>query len=215
MASSRHPILAREGWIDIVVLAAAAILVTWLANLYWAAPIWLLLVFVTQFFRDPARTVPLSATNVICPADGRVVKVDQVRDPWLDRDTLRISIFMNVFNVHSNRSPVSGEVKERWYHRGQFLNAALDKAALENERNALWVKTEQGIDVVVVQVAGLIARRILCYKQKGDTISQGERFGFIRYGSRVDIYLPTSARARVAIGDRVKSGSDVIAELVA
>lgn len=215
MTSSRHPILAREGWIDIAVLAVAAVTVTWFANVWWAAPIWLLLGFVTQFFRDPPRTVPVSPTNVICPADGRVVTVGPAHDPWLDRDTLRISIFMNVFNVHSNRSPVSGEVRERWYHRGRFLNAALDKAALENERNALWVKTVQGVDVVVVQVAGLIARRILCYKRKGDTMAQGERFGFIRYGSRVDVYLPTTARARVAIGDRVRSGSDVIAELAA
>lgn len=213
MASKRHPILAREGWFDMLLLAAAGVATHSFFGWIWAVPFWVLLIFVTQFFRDPARKVPAEPLGIICPADGRVVSVGDIHDPYLDRDSRRVSIFMNVFNVHSNRSPTEGVVKERWYHPGRFLNAALDKAATGNERNALWIRTDEGDDVVVVQVAGLIARRILCYKQPGDRIGQGERFGFIRYGSRVDVYLPSDSEIRVCLGDKVKSGSDVLATL--
>ena len=119
---------------------------------------------------------------------------------------------MNVFNVHSNRMPVAGTVTEAWYHRGTFLNAALEKASEANERNALWVRTGDGRDVVVVQVAGLIARRILCYVAPGAAVERGVRYGFIRFGSRVDVYLPLDAQPRVSLGDKVKGGSDVLAE---
>jgi phosphatidylserine decarboxylase len=119
-----------------------------------------------------------------------------------------------VFNVHSNRMPVAGTVQERWYHKGSFFNAALDKAARENERNALWIKTEDGRDVVVVQVAGLIARRILCYVLPGATVSRGERYGFIRFGSRVDIYLPLESKPAVSLGDKTRGGSQIAAHLL-
>jgi phosphatidylserine decarboxylase len=213
MPARRQPIIAPEGWIDILILLAASATLTYFFGWLWAAPMWLLFVFVTQFFRDPVRDIPAEPRAVICPADGRVVAVDVVRDPYLDRDARRISIFMNVFNVHSNRSPVDGKIREIWYQRGSFLNAALDKASKENERNALWMRTDAGDDVVVVQVAGLVARRIRCYRQPGDRVGHGERFGFIRYGSRVDVYLPDTATPRVALGDRVKSGRDIIAVL--
>jgi phosphatidylserine decarboxylase len=213
MARKRHPILAREGWFDMLLLAAAGVATHSLFGWIWAVPFWVLLVFVTQFFRDPVRKIPAEPLGIICPADGRVICVDAVQDPYLKRDSRRVSIFMNVFNVHSNRSPTEGVVKERWYHPGHFFNAALDKAATENERNALWIQTDEGDDVVVVQVAGLIARRILCYKQPGDRIGQGERFGFIRYGSRVDVYLPPATDIKVSLGDKVKSGTDVLATL--
>ena len=120
---------------------------------------------------------------------------------------------MNVFNVHSNRLPVSGEIRERWYHPGSFFNAALDKASRENERNALWIRTDGGEDVVVVQVAGLIARRILCYAVPGQRVTGGERYGFIRFGSRVDVYLPTTSRFEVSLGDKVQGGAKIIAQL--
>jgi phosphatidylserine decarboxylase len=136
-----------------------------------------------------------------------------VRDPYLERDAVRLSVFMNVFNVHSNRSPVDGEVRQVWYSRGTFINAALDKAATGNERNALWLRTDQGTDVTCVQVAGLIARRILCYVKPGDRLRRGERFGFIRFGSRVDVYLPPTATPRARVGDKVYAGSSVLAEL--
>lgn len=206
----RQCILAREGWghVAVVVLSAAA--VGWLAGWLWALPLWFLSLFVIQFFRDPPRRIPDAPRAVICPADGRVISVDEVRDPYLDRTARRVSIFMNVFNVHANRIPVSGMVKRRWYHPGSFLNAALDKASRDNERNALWIHTDEGSEVVVVQVAGLIARRILCYVGEGVRVQRGERFGFIRFGSRVDIFLPTTAEIRVALGDRVAGGRDIL-----
>ena len=120
---------------------------------------------------------------------------------------------MNVFNVHSNRSPVDGEVKQRWYHPGAFVNAALDKASLENERNALHILSQTGHDVTCVQVAGLIARRILCYVNAGNQLARGQRYGFIRFGSRVDLYLPLDVVVKVALGDKVSATSTVLAEL--
>jgi len=120
---------------------------------------------------------------------------------------------MNVFNVHSNRSPVDGTVENVWYHPGAFVNASFDKASTDNERNALQLRTADGRDVTCVQVAGLIARRILCYVAKGDKLARGERYGFIRFGSRVDVYLPPGSKPRVAIADKVKASSTVLAEL--
>ena len=149
---------------------------------------------------------------MLSPADGRIVNVEKSRDPYLDRDALKISVFMNVFNVHSNRSPVDGTVVAAWYHAGSFVNAALDKASLENERNALHLKTAAGRDVTCVQIAGLIARRILCYAKPGDTLARGQRYGFIRFGSRVDVYLPPDARPKVAVGDIVFATETRLAE---
>ena len=146
---------------------------------------------------------------MLSPADGKIVVVAARRAiRILDRDALKISVFMNVFNVHSNRSPVDGTVKNKWYHAGSFLNAALDKASLENERNALHIATADGVDVTCVQVAGLIARRILCYVGPGETLARGQRYGFIRFGSRVDVYLPPYATPKVAIGDIVYATLD-------
>jgi len=139
--------------------------------------------------------------------------VETARDPYLERDALKISVFMNVFNVHSNRSPVDGTVVNRWYHAGSFLNAALPKASLENERNALHLRTASGQEVTCVQIAGLIARRILCYVDAGATLARGQRYGFIRFGSRVDVYLDPGARPRVAVGDVVAATETVLAEL--
>lgn len=211
-ASYPYPIIAREGWPFLAAATAAAAVATWLAG-WWSAPFWLAVLFVLQFFRDPAREVPGDARTVVSPADGRVIAVGRARDPYLDRDSIKISVFMNVFNVHSNRSPVDGRVHKRWYHPGRFVNAALDKASEENERNALWLRTESGTDVTCVQVAGLIARRILCYVGEGDSLARGQRFGFIRFGSRVDVYIPEDAKLVAALGDKVYASSTVIATL--
>jgi phosphatidylserine decarboxylase len=208
-----HPIIAREGWPFIAIAAASAIALCAAAWWILAALAWLAVVFVVQFFRDPPRTIPTQANAVLAPADGRIVSVAPVRDPYLDRDALRISVFMNVFNVHSNRSPIDGRVVGAWYHRGSFINAALDKASLENERNALHLTTAAGDDVTCVQIAGLIARRILCYVKPGDALARGQRYGFIRFGSRVDVYLAPSAVPRVAVGDVVYATETVLAEL--
>jgi phosphatidylserine decarboxylase len=210
-----HPLIAREGWPFVAILAAAALVVGYFAGWGWSVPLWLALVFVVQFFRDPAREVPDDPRAVVSPADGRIVEVSKARDPWLEREALKVSVFMNVFNVHSNRSPVDGVVKERWYFPGAFVNAALDKASLSNERNALWLQTADGRDVTCVQVAGLIARRILCYVAAGAELKRGERFGFIRFGSRVDVYLPPDAQAKAAIGEKVYAATSVLAWLTA
>jgi len=208
-----HPIVAREGWPFLAAAVAAALVVGYVAGAGWSLPLWLAAAFVLQFFRDPPRAVPEDARAVVSAADGRVVAVEKARDPWLEREALKISVFMNVFNVHSNRAPVDGTVRQRWYHAGRFLNAALDKASLENERNALWLRTRSGADVTCVQIAGLVARRILCYVEAGAQLSRGERFGFIRFGSRVDLYLPADAQAVAAIGDKVYAAESVLARL--
>jgi phosphatidylserine decarboxylase len=207
-----HPIIAKEGWPHVVIAAGLALLATWLLC-WWSIPFWLLLVFVVQFFRDPRRVIPTAPGIVVAPADGRIVMVGRARDPYLDRDALKISIFMNVFNVHSNRSPVDALVRKRWYHPGSFLNAALDKASAENERMALHLRTPDGIDITCVQIAGLVARRILCYTNESDSLARGQRYGFIRFGSRVDLYLPTTATTKVSVGDVTMGGVTSVAEL--
>jgi len=208
-----HPLIAREGWPFIAGAVAAALLVAWFAGAAWSLPVWAIAVFVLQFFRDPGRIPPPGDHLVISPADGRIVSVGPANDPYLKRDAIRVSVFMNVFNVHSNRSPIAGVVRESWYHAGNFLNAALDKASESNERNAIWIRTERGSDVTCVQVAGLIARRILCYTKAGERLRCGQRFGFIRFGSRVDVYLPPGAIPRASVGDKVYGGQSVLAEL--
>jgi phosphatidylserine decarboxylase len=213
MPNYPHPIIAREGWPYVAASFAVAVGVTFAFGWVWSIFFWVIALFILQFFRDPPRVIPGAPRAVLAPADGRIVTVERTRDPYLQRDALKLSVFMNVFNVHSNRSPVDGEVREIWYHAGQFVNAALAKASLENERNALWLKTADGTDVTCVQVAGLIARRILCYVKAGDELSRGQRYGFIRFGSRVDVYLPVSATPKVAIGDIVHASSTVLAEL--
>jgi phosphatidylserine decarboxylase len=207
-----HPIIAREGWLFVALTVAAAVLLTVSGIWLGAAIAWLAALFVLQFFRDPPRTVPRDPEAVLSPADGRIVRIEPARDPYLQRDALKISVFMNVFNVHSNRSPVDGTVVAAWYHAGSFVNAALDKASLENERNALHLRTAAGQDVTCVQVAGLIARRILCYVKAGDPLARGQRFGFIRFGSRVDVYLAPDAHPKVAVGDTVYATETILAE---
>src|SRR5262245_45608937 len=159
-----HPVIAREGWPFLAIAAAVSLLIGFFLGWWWSAPFWLVTLFILQFCRDPPRRIPAEPGAVLSAADGRVVEVSRSQDPYVKRDALKVSVFMNVFNVHSNRSPVDGTVKERWYFPGAFLNAALDKASLENERSALWLRTPDGHDVTCVQVAGLIARRVLCYE---------------------------------------------------
>ena len=212
MSSYPHPVIAREGWLYLGLATAAALVVTAFGG-WWSLPFWLVAVFVLQFFRDPARPVPAGERLVLSPADGRVIAIATTRDPYGEREALKISVFMNVFNVHSNRAPVDGTVERVTYFPGKFVNADLDKASEHNERNALLIRVADGSLVSCVQVAGLVARRILCYVQAGDRLARGQRFGFIRFGSRVDVYLPLSARPRVAIGEKVHATTSVLAEL--
>jgi phosphatidylserine decarboxylase len=213
MPNYPHPLIAREGWPFLAVAFGVAVAVTVFAGWGWSVLCWLIALFVLQFFRDPPREIPSEVSAVLSPADGRVVTVERAQDPFLNREALKFSVFMNVFNVHSNRSPVDGEIREVWYHPGKFVNAALSKASTENERNALWIRTANGEDVTCVQVAGLIARRILCYVKSADRLTRGQRFGFIRFGSRVDLYLPLSAIPKVSVGDKVYASSTVLAQL--
>ncbi len=208
-----HPIIAREGWPFIAIAAVIALVIHAVAGFGVAWLFWLLLVFVVQFFRDPPRPIPSEPNAVLCPADGRIVAVETTLDPYVGREALKISVFMNVFNVHSQRSPVDGAISKVEYFPGAYLNAAVDKASLENERNAVVIQTASGHTVTAVQIAGLIARRILCYVHAGEPLARGQRYGFIRFGSRVDVYLPLGSRARVSIGEKVYASSTILAEL--
>ena len=211
MNSYPHPIIAREGWpfLAIAVIVALIASVTLGA---WSLPFWLIALFVLQFFRDPGRLIPLDPKAVLSPADGRIVVVAKAHDPYANREALKISVFMNVFNVHSNRAPVDGKIEKVEYFPGKFVNADLDKASIENERNALVIKAANGETVTCVQVAGLIARRILCYVNASDVLACGQRYGFIRFGSRVDVYLPLTARPLVVVGDKVSATETILAE---
>lgn len=207
-----HPIIAREGWPFLAISLILAIAATaWCVA--WSIPLWIVFVFVLQFFRDPPREIPQDKGAVLSPADGRVIKVERTQDPYGKRDAILVSVFMNVFNVHSNRSPVDGKVEQVQYFPGKFVNADLDKASVENERNAVVLTTDDGRTVTFVQVAGLIARRILCYIKAGDRLARGQRYGFIRFGSRVDVYLPLDAQVKVSIGDKVSATTTILAVL--
>ena len=212
MKNYPHPIIAREGWPYLTASLVVSILVTWFFG-WWSIPFWIVYFFILQFFRDPPREIPQGAADVLCPADGKVIVVGNATDPYRNVEALKISIFMNVFNVHSQRSPVDGVVKDVKYAKGLFVNASFDKASSDNERNALILRLDDGTEISCVQVAGLIARRILCYVKPGDRLTRGQRYGFIRFGSRVDIYLPPESKPRVAIGDSVKASATLLAEL--
>ena len=211
---------AREGLVFIgigIVLAAAALT----AAVMWRSwPLWLLAfvliilaLWVAYFFRDPERTGQRGGEVVIAPADGRIVMITEVDEPaFLHGKALRISIFMNVFNVHVNRYPVSGTVRFVHYNPGKFLNAATDKSSLENEQMSVGIESGT-LRVLVRQIAGLVARRIVTYSREGDQVEQGERMGIIRFGSRVDVFLPTSAVPAVKVGETTTAGASVIARL--
>ena len=174
--------------------------------------------FVLWFFRDPQRNIPEDKNLIISSADGKVCLIDRAYPPEELRmeaqKMKRICVFMNVFNVHINRSPVQGNVEEIVYKKGKFLNASLDKASDKNERNSLILSTQNGTKIIVVQIAGLIARRILSFVSSNEELYQGERFGLIRFGSRVDIYMPLDAVEKCKVGDRVVAGESILASLV-
>lgn len=207
-----HPILAKEGWVFIAGALLLAVAVSF-ASVVWSLPFWIIFIFCVQFFRDPAREIAGGPKSVVAPADGRIVAVEETDDPYLKRRAIKVSVFMNVFNVHSNRAPIDGAVVQKWYNPGQFVNAALAKASVDNERCALHLKTADGKEITCVQIAGLVTRRILNYKEAGDQVAKGERYGFIRFGSRVDLYLPLDTRVKATIGEKVYASSTIVAEL--
>ncbi|MGB3502112.1 MAG: phosphatidylserine decarboxylase [Mesorhizobium sp.] len=204
----------REGYKFIAIFAGATVVL----GLLWQPLFWIGLILTAwcaYFFRDPRRVTPIDDRLVISPADGIVSAVGPAVPPQElglgTGEMLRISVFMNVFSCHVNRAPARGRITRIEHRPGKFLNAELDKASLENERNGLVIDSPNGT-IGVVQIAGLVARRILCWVDAGSSISVGERFGLIRFGSRVDVYLPTNARARVALGQTSVAGETVIAD---
>jgi phosphatidylserine decarboxylase len=186
----------------------AALILGWLIAPLWAVPALLLACFFLWFFRDPEREIPAVAGAIVSPGDGKVTEVARVRASGADK--LRISIFLSVFDVHVNRSPIAGVIRAVRYQRGKFMNAMSADSAAENEQNIVTVEGE-GITVVFKQIAGLLARRIVFTKGVGDSVGRGERVGLIKFGSRVDVLLDTSAVPQVKVGDRVRGGASVIA----
>ena len=213
---------AREGLIFILIamLIAAGGYAFALNRRSW--PLWLLAfvltllaIWVAYFFRDPERAGERGARLIIAPADGKVVQIADVEEPdYLKTTAKRISIFMNVFDVHVNRYPVTGTVRYLHYNKGKFINAAADKASLENEQSSVGIETESH-RVLVRQIAGLIARRIVTYSKVGQHVEQGDRMGIIRFGSRVDVFVPREAKILVKVGENTIAGVSVIAELPA
>ena len=205
----------KEGWkfASIFFLLSLVFLMIWLPL---AIIGFLLTFFVIWFFRDPERITPNNQNKIVSPADGKICLIDKAQPPeellLESKEMLRICIFMNVFNVHVNRSPVKGVIEKITYKAGSFFNASLDKASEKNERNSLIIKTNDK-KIIVVQIAGLIARRIIGFIKEGNKIDAGERFGLIRFGSRVDIYLPEGAESDVNVGDKVKAGETIIGSL--
>jgi phosphatidylserine decarboxylase len=210
-----HSILAKEGWSFIALI----ILISILSFIYLGSTVFIFCLicatFIIQFFRDPKRALPqdFTETSVVSPADGKIVFIGKELNPYTNEYALKISVFMNIFNVHSNRCPIEGKIQSVHYFEGKFFNAAIDKASLENERNAIVLHTKNGVSVTFVQIAGLVARRIVCYKKAQDNVYVGERYGFIRFGSRVDVYLPLSSLVKVQLGQKVSATSTLLAEL--
>ena len=202
--------LAREGYPFTAAAVLVALAVYFIAGGYWSIPFWLIAAFVLQFFREPTRDVPADDSLVVSPADGKVVAVGEAIDPISGNPATRIAIFLNVFSVHSNRIPIAGTIIKKEYRAGKFLNAAVDKSAEENERNSIVIRDSDSHEITCIQIAGLIARRILCYVDTGDQVQKGQKYGFIRFGSRVELFLPPEYQVNVSIGDSVRGGADVI-----
>ena len=207
----------REGWRFVALFAAVTLLLYWFGLWPLAAIGFVLAAWCAYFFRDPERLTPLSDTLIISPADGQISAIEKfVPPPELDlpRDVMiRISVFMNVFDVHINRAPAAAKIKKITYVPGLFLNADLDKASLDNERQAFTLEMSNGTALGVVQIAGLVARRIVKFVSDGDALKAGQRFGLIRFGSRVDVFLPVGAAVLVGVGQRAVAGETVLADL--
>ena len=215
MSSSKRPFIHPEGWRFAITFFVISIFLGFVSTAISIIG-YLLTIFTLWFFRDPERNTPYDSNSIISSADGKVCLIDESYPPkeisMSQEKMKRICVFMNVFNVHINRSPVSGTVKAIVYKEGQFLNASLDKASEKNERSSLVINsTNNGPEIVVVQIAGLIARRILGFVSSNDNLAQGERFGLIRFGSRVDIYMPLDAVTKCSVGDKVVAVKTVLA----
>ena len=205
--------VARAGY-PFILVAAFSTAVLALLGLTTLTLIGLVVTFcICGFFRDPDRVIPVAKGVVVSPADGKVIAASPVdNSPFLGGEAMKISIFMSVFNVHVNRMPSSGCVAEIDYYPGKFFSANLDKASQQNEHNAVSIAMDNGKPLYVVQIAGLIARRIICHLQPGDQVLRGQRFGLICFGSRLDVYLPTDIKLKSAVGDKVKAGTSILGQ---
>jgi phosphatidylserine decarboxylase len=205
--------IAKEGYMFIIPL----VVFTWgfcYLSWFWTAGFFGgLSLFVTWFFRDPERVIPEDPNAIVSPGDGRVVDIVVEKDPLLENDGYtRVSIFLNVFNVHVNRIPIAGKIQAYRYNKGKFLNASSHKASMDNEQSAILLNNGH-VTILVKQIAGLIARRIVCWAKEGDEFQRGQRYGLIRFGSRMDIFVPEGTEIKVAIGDIVSGGSSIIGYL--
>lgn len=210
MRNQNQPI-AVEGYPFIGLFAFVTIVFGLLGWGFFTFVLFALTLFTVYFFRNPERLIPDEAGAVIAPADGKVIFVGEVDEPrYFHGPALKISIFMNVFDVHVNRFPCDGKVVDSFYNKGEFLNASLDKASLENEQSGLLIETENGQQLLCVQIAGLVARRIVSYPEIGDHLKRGMRYGLIRFGSRVDLFLPMSTQVRVRVGERTVAGESIV-----
>lgn len=207
------PLVAKPG-IPFILAGLIATAIAGFLNGWLAVAFGLLTCFVFWFFRDPERPIPTGAGLIVAPADGKIVQIrEEQEERFLHGQAILIGIFLNIFDVHVNRIPCAGKIREIVYHPGRFLAANLDKASLENERQAILIETPTGQRVLVIQIAGLIARRIVSWIRPGDWVERGQRFGMIRFGSRVEVFLPIGTKLRVQQGDRVKGGETIIGEL--
>ncbi|KAF5055465.1 Phosphatidylserine decarboxylase proenzyme [anaerobic digester metagenome] len=203
--------LSLEG-MPFIFLTTVATLTFAILDCWFMATLLLVVLFlVLNFFRDPERVVPQEPGVAVSPADGKVIKVETMRDPLTGEDRTAVCVFMNVFNVHVNRMPVAGRIARISYFGGKFINASFDKASTDNERNAVLVEDAEGKTWTMVQIAGLIARRIISWAEEGDSLARGQRFGLIKFGSRVDLYLPSDYESVVRIGEKVFAGQTVLA----
>jgi phosphatidylserine decarboxylase len=214
IVKNEKSIVAVEG-LPFIIPSLVMVVVSLFFFPWWATAIFgAIFVFVTAFFRNPQREIPSDPRAVVSPADGRIIEIKQVREKeFIGGDALRICVFMNVFNVHINRIPFGGKVKKVRYYPGKFFVASLDKASEENERNAVLIEGAGGIKILVIQIAGLVARRIVSYLAQDDEVRTGQRFGLIRFGSRLDLYLPTNTVVKVAVGDKVRGGTTIMGVL--
>jgi phosphatidylserine decarboxylase len=211
---SHKSIIAPEGLPFIIAAGVLTLVLFGFSFLKAAAFTLTATLFIVWFFRNPERKIPTGRSAVVSPADGKVIKIEEVRrEDLAPGNFIKISIFMNVFNVHVNRIPYSGTVKLIRYTEGSFISAHLDKASAENEQNAIVIAMDKGREIITVQIAGLIARRIVCWIKEGMPVAKGERFGLIRFGSRLDVYLPPETSITVKLGDKVRSGETILGEL--
>jgi len=215
---SGNELIAREGYWFIIPLAFISISCFFLDLVQSGAFFFLLALFCIWFFRNPERSIPETDKidrAIVSPADGRIIKIEEIHESAvLNERCLKISIFMNIFDVHVNRIPFSGKIEDIQYKKGSFLSANLDKASDQNEKNLIVLKTSENKKIIFVQIAGLIARRIICWISKGMEVRQGDRFGLICFGSRVDMLIPVNTELNVKLGDRVRSGGTIIGWLL-